>query len=240
MLGGVCGRITLTRPDLEHIASELAAQFESGGRGSLHAALQRGAVELLWLLVAGDDGERRIVPAVWGLPSQRAKRPPINIQAETLRRGAFKSRRRSVVIGDGFYEWTGGKGARRPLWFHRGSELMLFAAVDTPLDASTRAPLACAVITVEPGADVAAVHNRQPALLEADQLGVWFGADDAARLALLAPSPAGALEARAVSPRVNDVANDDPTCVAPWEAPPPAQASERHRPRQLSLLDDDR
>ena len=228
----MCGRITLTRSDLDSIARDLGASFDPDDAARYKPRYNAAPSNLLWLLIAGDDGARRIVPAVWGLPSQRAKRPPINIQAETLRRGAFKHRRRSVVISDGFYEWTGDKEARRPLWFHRRSdELMLFAAVDTPLDASTRAPLACAVITVEPGADVAAVHDRQPALLEADQLGVWFGADDAARLALLVSSPAGTFETRAVSPRVNDVKNDDPDCLATWAAP----AAEG--PRQLSLLD---
>lgn len=235
----MCGRITLTRRDLDSIARDLGASFDLDDAARYKPRYNAAPSDLLWLLV-GDSGERRIVPAVWGLPSKRAKRPPINIQAETLRRGAFKSRRRSVVIGDGFYEWTGAKGERRPLWFHRrGSELMLFAAVDTPLDASTRAPLACAVITVEPGADVAAVHDRQPALLEADQLDVWFAADDDARLALLAPSPAGTLETQAVSRRVNDVANDDPACLATWAAPAPVQPHERQRPRQLSLLDEE-
>jgi putative SOS response-associated peptidase YedK len=238
----VCGRITLTRTKLGEVASELGAEFDVDDAARYRPRFNAAPSDLLWLLVAGDNGARRIVPAVWGLPSKRAKRPPINIQAETLRRGAFRSRRRSVVIGDGFFEWTGPKRARRPLWFHHGSDLLLFAAVDEPLDASTRAPLACAVITVAPGPDVAAIHDRQPALLERAQLGAWLdGADDHARLALLAPSPAGALEAQPVSPRVNDVANDDPACLAPWSEPPaPEQPEARQRPRQLSLLDEDR
>lgn len=51
----------------------------------------------------------------------------------------------------GFYERRGEKRTRRALWFHRQSGLLLLGAIDTPLDASTRAPLGFAVITVPPG-----------------------------------------------------------------------------------------
>jgi putative SOS response-associated peptidase YedK len=125
--------------------------------------------------------------------------PAINVQAETLRKGSFRSRRRSILVADGFFEWTGPKEARRPLWSRRPSGLLLLASIDTPLDASTRAPLAFAVITVPPGPDVVAVHDRQPAIIEPAQLGAWLaGADDKERLTLLQPAPLGTLEAYGV------------------------------------------
>jgi len=56
-----------------------------------------------------------------------------------------------------------------PVWFHRpAGQLLLLAAVDSPLEgASAKAPVAFSIITVPPGQDVAAVHDRQPAILSA-------------------------------------------------------------------------
>ena len=58
----------------------------------------------------------------------------INAKAETIdTRGAFRevfTQRRCVVPADGFYEWTGPKKARRPIWFHRSDHgLILFAGL---------------------------------------------------------------------------------------------------------------
>jgi putative SOS response-associated peptidase YedK len=84
---------------------------------------------------------------------------------------------------------------------------------------------------------VAPIHNRQPAVLEPAQLGSWLtGASDADGLAVLEGSAPGTLAARAVSSRVNSVANDDAACLAET---PVVQEWPRQRPRQLSLLDDD-
>ena len=229
--------MTLTRATLDEVARELEATFNPDDAAQYRPRYNGAPSDVLWLLIADDDADRpRIVPASWGLPTRT--RPAINIKAETLRRGAFKSRRRSVAIVDGFYEWQGEKRARRPYWFHRESSLLLLAAVDTRLDASTRAPLAFAIITTTPGPDVAPFHDRQPAIIEPRQLHTWLSASvDEKRLALLAPAPAGTLDARPVSPRVNKVAHDDATCILPYPESKPEASSQ---PRQLTLLDDKR
>src|SRR5580704_18680670 len=75
--------------------------------------------------------------ARWGLANRWARDNSrasqcINAKAETLEerptfREAFQQRR-CVVPADGFYEWTGPKSKRQPLWIHpRTGELMLFA-----------------------------------------------------------------------------------------------------------------
>jgi putative SOS response-associated peptidase YedK len=93
-----------------------------------------------------------------------------------------------------------------------------------------------ATFVAAPGADVASVHNRQPAILEPAQLGNWLAsASDESGLAVLQPSGAGTLAARAVSSRANSVSNDDPECLI--EAP--VETSARRPPQQLSLLGDD-
>ena len=84
------------------------------------------------------------------------------------------------------------------------------------------------------GADVAPVHDRQPAILEPAQIGAWLAsASDEAGLAPLEPSPGGTIEALPVSPRANSVANDDPECLAP--AARPRTRSRRDSARALGV-----
>jgi putative SOS response-associated peptidase YedK len=227
----MCGRVTLTRASLEDIASELDATFDPDDVARYKPRYNGAPSDLLWLLVADENEPRpRIVPASWGLPTK--SRPAVNVKAETLKRGAFRSRRRSIAITDGFYEWQGPKKARQPFLFRRESGLLLLAAVDTPLDASTRAGRAFAIVTVPAGPDLERFHDRQPAIIERADIDRWLEAErDDERLALLAPAAGGTLQARPVSTRVNFVANDDASCLD--DAPPTEAAG----PRQLSLLD---
>ena len=72
--------------------------------------------------------EREALPASWGLVNTwatDAKRAgaQINARAEDVPRrrayrAAWQKRRRCLVPADGFFEWTGPKTARRPVWFH--------------------------------------------------------------------------------------------------------------------------
>ncbi|NIO00390.1 MAG: SOS response-associated peptidase, partial [Anaerolineae bacterium] len=81
--------------------------------------------------------DRELLRARWGLINHWAKDPnvgyrQINARAETLdKRPAFRdafNNRRCVVPADGFFEWAGPKGNRKPIWLHRqDGGLLLFA-----------------------------------------------------------------------------------------------------------------
>jgi putative SOS response-associated peptidase YedK len=84
---------------------------------------------------------REIVPIRWGLIPTWWKKPrkdvpaTFNARAETVAekpmfRGAFKYRR-CIIPASGFYEWTGGKGARQPHLFTAadGSPVLAFAGL---------------------------------------------------------------------------------------------------------------
>ena len=70
-----------------------------------------------------DEGERRLSMLRWGLIPGWARDPGIgsrliNARAETVHvkpafRAAWKARRRCLIPCDGFYEWTGARGADR-------------------------------------------------------------------------------------------------------------------------------
>jgi putative SOS response-associated peptidase YedK len=90
-------------------------------------------------IVTAEFERRRVQRARWGLVNRRAtdnRRASqcINAKAETLeQRATFREafqQRRCVVPADGFYEWTGPKGKRQPLWIHPcAGDLMLFAGL---------------------------------------------------------------------------------------------------------------
>ena len=82
---------------------------------------------------------------------------------------------------------------------------------------------ACAIVTTAANPDVAAVHDRMPAILDQAALAIWLDPsqeDPEVLAALIRPAPAGTLEHHLVDPRVGSVRNDDPGLVTPWPGPP--------------------
>lgn len=180
-------------------------------------------------IVRMDREDRKLLLASWGLVNTWAKDNAragrqINARAETVDtrpayRAAFKSRR-CVVPADGFYEWTGPKSRRQPLWFHRpDGGLILFAGLfeawypepDQPETTST-------IITTAANALLAPVHDRMPVILSDEAADAWmFERTDTntALKDLLVPAPDDWLIGTPVSPRVNSVKNDDPAGLQP-------------------------
>jgi putative SOS response-associated peptidase YedK len=216
----MCGRFTLTEKDLARLARRWGAELDAAlGDWRPRYNVAPGNPHLLLRAV---DGRLRLERAVFGLAGHGPAPALLNARVETAaERRAFRDAwrgRRCAVPADGFFEWGGPAGDRRPTWFHdpAGAPL-LFAGLwgDAP-----GGGLAFAILTTEASADVAALHDRMPVILPAASLSPWLGG-----AAPPGPAPAGALAARPVSPRVNSVANDDPECLEP---PAPE--------RQLKLL----
>jgi len=134
----MCGRITLTRLNLESIAAELdVADVRGYPLYQPHyniAPSQQHPV--LALQEFEGNRTRQICPMYWGFLSKRpgtgTPAMQINARAETLEarpmwREAFR-KSRCAVITHGFFEWTGPKGVRRPLWFHRPDHGLILTA----------------------------------------------------------------------------------------------------------------
>jgi putative SOS response-associated peptidase YedK len=173
--------------------------------------------------------DRELLPAKWGLVNSWAKDArraamQINARAETVAslspfRDAFR-RRRCIVPADGFFEWTGTKDARQPLWFHReDGGLLLFAGLyETWQPEGGERQRTFTIVTTRANALMAPVHDRMPVILPDDALDDWLDPrheDIDALSKLLAPAPEGLLVATPVSARVNSVKNDDPACLEP-------------------------
>ncbi len=216
----MCGRLTLTRPDLDEVARAFGAEVDAESARLYRPRWNVAPTQDHWI-VRVERGAPRIVPARFGIAGLDG-RPLVNARAETagdLRtfRDAFLGDR-CVVPADGFYEWQGGRHDRTPLWFHApDGALLLLAGLAFERDGERR----FVIVTTAANERMRPVHDRMPALLSRDAAVAWLERADPA---LLRPAPDAWLAAREVSHRANDPGQDDPALL---------EAAPR---RQLTLL----
>jgi putative SOS response-associated peptidase YedK len=155
------------------------------------------------------EGERRFRLMRWGLLPHFVKDPktfPTLFNArseELLSKPSFRNaarRRRCLIPADGFYEWTGPKGQRRPYYLrpeppHRFAFAGLYENWSEPeggvIDTAT-------ILTCEPNATVALLHNRMPVILAPECYDAWLDTKDVSAeeaLAMTGPAPDDLLEA---------------------------------------------
>ena len=128
----------------------------------------------------------------------------VNARSETVfDKSAFDGVGRAVVPAEGWYEWTGEKG-RKTAWRITRADggLLAFAAIcDVWRAPGGREVPQVATITCAPNADVAPIHHRMGAILEAGEIEAWLEGSEAEAAALLRPLADGILrveEARGV------------------------------------------
>jgi putative SOS response-associated peptidase YedK len=173
-----------------------------------------------------NEAPRRLSVARWGLIPSWAKDPAIgsrmiNARAETLAekasfRAAFK-RRRCLVLADGFYEWRKDGTAKTPMYarLKTGEPFALAGLWEVWKPPEGDALRTCTIITTEPNALLAPIHNRMAVILSREYEQAWLDADTEPLelMAMLQPYPADLMEAREVSRRVNSPAVDEPSLV---------------------------
>ena len=221
----MCGRFTLTYQEEEELAEQLGVPVGALTERDYKRRFNIAPTDQHWIVRQRRE-EREILPAKWGLINTWAKdakraAAQINARAETLDKlPAFREayqKRRCVVPADGFFEWTGSKDNRRPLWFHRPKGgLMLFAGL---YESWQKEPgewiRTFTIVTTEANGLMAPVHDRMPVILEDIAADEWmFPETDPSRLReLMHPVADDLLIATPVSQRVNSVRNDDPECL---------------------------
>ena len=183
------------------------------------------------VLVLPNDGKLTADYYIWGLIPVWAKDHSIgsrliNARAETLAekssfRGAYKYKR-CLVLADGFYEWKTQPGSKLKIPYlirlSSGQPLAFAGLWDEWLSPDGSQIKSCTIITTEPNALMASLHNRMPVILPASAYDQWL--DPApqkpeALQALLTQYPSDEMTAHPVSTLVNSPANDRPELILP-------------------------
>ncbi len=127
--------------------------------------------------------------------------------------------RRCLVPADGFYEWKKERSGKTPMYItlKDGGPFAFAGLWDLWRDPDGRQIRTCTLITTEPNAVVAPIHDRMPVILPPEARDLWLDnaiQDEHALLPLLSPYPAEAMTARAVSRLVNNPKSEGAELIA--------------------------
>ena len=224
----MCGRAKLP-DDVSEIKLDLKIDFDEIGD---YVPRWNAAPTSKLPVVISRNGKRTLTSMRWGLIPAWAKDLNIgystfNARAEGIDmrpafRGAWRGRRRCLVIADGYYEWRDAdKQSFAVVLGNRGP--MTFAGLwDLWRPAGGQALNSFAIITTKANNLLKPLHDRMPVLIPADRWAPWLGetaASDAELKAMLKPYPGAAMTYWPVDRRVGNVKNDSPDLFTPIEAP---------------------
>ena len=196
----------------------------------LELPARRTAAQTIPIVRHRRDGEGHELALVrWGLVPFWAKdlsigSKMINARAEGIAekpafRAAFKARR-CLVPADGFYEWQKVDGGKQPMLIRLRSKSTFAFAGLWEVWRSPEGPVeTCTIVTTEPNAVTAPIHNRMPVILEPADYDRWLDPSQPDAQALLRPCPDDWLEAYPVSTRVNTPRNDTADLIEPFPNP---------------------
>ena len=229
----MCGRFTLSTPGEKW--TDLF-DVELGRTTTLPRYNIAPSQEVLAVRQRRGGAGRELVSLRWGLIPAWANDPRIanrliNARAESLaQKPAFRDAyrdRRCLLVADGFYEWQGKTGTRRPHYYRLGDGGVFGMAAlwerwnpPAPSAGTPPGPVeTCTIVTTEANGLVRLVHDRMPLILSPRDHQLWLGARDLKELTgLLTPFPANWLVSYPVGSFVNDANHDGPACIEPAEA----------------------
>ena len=220
----MCSRYSLTSPP-EAIGKLFAVKVEEAFPPRYNIAPTDPAL----IVRNREAGGRELRLVRWGLIPSWVKDPRefstlINARSETAAekpafRGAMRHRR-CLVPTDGFYEWTGKPGSKRPHLI-RLKEKAAFALAglwEHWLGADGSELETMAILTAAGNADMAAIHDRMPVIIEPEHYERWLDCSPGTAAAvadLLHPFADGRLEIIEVNPKLNNPRNEGPDLQTP-------------------------
>ena len=222
----MCSRYSLTSPP-----EAVRAYFGYSDTPNFPARYNVAPTQAIAVVAVDREGVRRFRLMRWGLLPGFVKDPKqfptlINARAEeVLEKPSFRHAmrfRRCLVPADGFYEWTGPKGKRRPFLLRpREARLIAFAGIyERWRDADGVEIDTVAILTCPANRTISALHDRMPVVLKAEHFAAWLDVKatpaDAA-VSLLLPAPDDLFEAIEMHPKINDSKRDEPGIQEPLE-----------------------
>jgi len=220
----MCGRFAFFSP-----SEAITRAFGTDLHFQVEARYNLTPSQNVTVVTLGLAGELVVDQLRWGLVPFWAKDPAIgsrmiNARAETVaEKPSYRqpfSRRRCLVLADGFYEWRKGTDGKTPFFISRadGQPFGMAGLWDewSPQKVSGAAeqpeiPIrTCTVVTAPANDFMQTLHHRMPVLMGASELPRWLDASaskDYLLAMLLGPQNVG-LQAWAVSKAVNNPIND--------------------------------
>lgn len=175
------------------------------------------------LAIARYEDQNHLVKFNWGLVPYWAKDKAvgnrmINARSETVAakpsfRDAF-SKRRCLILADGFYEWKRDKGNKQPMFLTLpdGSPFA-FAGIWETRDKEEPPFRSCTILTREASESVRPIHHRMPVILKPEAYNDWLKpANQDVRILqdIIENQIYTELASRPVSKQVNSVRNNRP------------------------------
>jgi putative SOS response-associated peptidase YedK len=175
------------------------------------------------------QGGREMALVRWGLvpawvKDPRAFKMHINARAETAAdKPSFRAamrHRRCLIPADGFYEWTGATGAKRPHLIRprAGGQMALAGIFENWLGADGSEIETVAILTVAANAAMSVLHDRMPAIIEPMYFDAWLDCRSGTAteiMELLRPAPEDYLDIIEVSRALNNPRNEGPAVQEP-------------------------
>ena len=194
----MCSRYSLTSPP-----EAVRAYFGYGDTPNFPARYNIAPTQPIPVVCRDREGARRFRLMRWGLLPSFVKDPkkfPTLINArseEVLTKPSFRNAmrwRRCLIPADGFYEWTGPKGKRRPFLLRpKMPKLIAFAGLyERWRDGQGGEIDTVAILTCPSNASVSVLHDRMPVVLAPEDFASWLdvkGTPPETAAALLRPAP---------------------------------------------------
>ncbi len=215
----MCSRFTLlSNPET------VRAAFGHAARPNYPPRYNIAPTQPIHIVRLGTKNARELALVRWGLVPSWVKDPDnfatlINARAETAaQKPSFRNsmrHRRCLIPADGFIEWTGPKGAKRPFYLKRCDEgLLAFAGLWEHWQGADGSEIESAVIlTTQANATVSPLHDRMPVILDPEDFDAWL---DCKRVSpadiadVLVPADDALLEAVELERKINNPGNDGP------------------------------
>ena len=170
-----------------------------------------------------ENGRRELMLVRWGLIPSWVKDPGdfsmiINARSETvMEKPSFRSaikHRRCLVPADGFYEWQGARGQKRPYFIRpkEGGPIAFAGIWEDWMDGQGSEMSSMAILTTASDDVASKVHNRMPVIVNEEHFDDWLDCKNVRAneaLQLVQGSSGVAFEIEEINRRVNNPRNDD-------------------------------
>ncbi|MEM0981107.1 MAG: SOS response-associated peptidase [Cyanobacteria bacterium P01_H01_bin.58] len=163
-----------------------------------------------------------LVPLKWGLiphwaKDRKAIKSQINARSETAHEKPFfrdaLRLSRCLIPADGFFEWQRDRDRKRPYCIGlTNDETFCFAGLWAK---NTKGEIleTFTILTCTPNPLMQSIHNRMPVILQQKDYGTWLSGSIEAAGKLLKPYPESRMKTYAISDKVNNPRNDDPSIL---------------------------